>query len=42
MAAEGDPKVVTNLNPHEKQMADESMGRELDAQARAICRRSPC
>jgi ubiquinone/menaquinone biosynthesis C-methylase UbiE len=27
---------MTNLNPHEKQMADESMVRTLDAQARAI------
>ena len=27
---------MTNLNPHEKQMADESMVRNLDAQARAI------
>jgi len=31
-----DPNAVTDLNPHGKQMADESMVRTLDAQARAI------
>jgi SAM-dependent methyltransferase len=36
MAKEEKPRVVTDLNPHEKQMADESMVRTLDAQARAI------
>jgi SAM-dependent methyltransferase len=32
----GQERDVTDLNPHEKQMADESMVRTLDAQARAI------
>ena len=33
---DGEPGAVTDLNPQSKQMADESMVRTLDAQARAI------